>query len=132
MLAIRSSRLFFTIACEVVRLYIADMSDKRRHQRFGTEIPAVVRHLGRLIPASIKNVSTGGMFVVTESNDVSSTSPLELIFDLGNSNGELSVMGRIRHLERTDDEAYLGVQFTTPFADGMKGILSFCSSNSAV
>ncbi len=107
------------------------MSDKRRHPRFSTQLPATVRHLGRLIPAMIKNVSTGGLFVTAESNDFSSSSPVEVMFNMNGSEGDLSMMGRVRHLERTDTDASFGVQFTSAFADGVKKVLSFCASKSS-
>jgi len=41
------------------------------------------------------------------------------------------MMGRVRHLERTDTDASFGVQFTSAFNDGVKKVLSFCASKSS-
>lgn len=103
------------------------MIDNRRHPRFKIDIPVVLRHAGRFMFAKAINVSEGGMFMIAEDRDVSSGSTIEIVFDL-HGRKDLSAMGQIRHLERADDSSRMGVQFLSPFSEGVRAVRSFCGA----
>lgn len=100
------------------------MSQKRRYQRFDVSLPVIVRHCGRLIPATVQDLSIDGMLVVTSSPDVSSGSSVEVTFDLGETK-DVSVMGSVRHIERTEENAKFGVQFINPLSESNQAVREF-------
>jgi len=69
------------------------------------------------------------MLVLAGDSDVSSESPVEVVFDIDGKR-DLSAMARIRHLERTDGSSSFGIQFLTPFSDGVRAVRSHCASSS--
>ena len=75
------------------------------------------------------NVSECGMLVNADDSDISSESMVEVVFDISGRR-DLSAMARIRHLERTDVSASFGIQFLTPFSDGVRAVRSYCASSS--
>lgn len=103
------------------------MQDKRRYTRVEFCRDVVFRHQGRIIPAKIMDLSLGGMSIRADSSDVSSDMSLEVVFDLDDANRDISLFGRVRHLERTEDSSKFGVQFSNIFSEGQKAIRSFLS-----
>ena len=102
------------------------MRDHRRYERVPVNIPATIRQSGRFIPATILNLSEDGMLVVADDCDVTSGASLEATFDLANEK-DVSVVCRVRHCERTDEVATLGVQFKTLASKGCKVVRDFVS-----
>ncbi len=102
------------------------MRDHRRYERVSVNIPATIRQSGRFIPATILNLSEDGMLVVAGDCDVSSGAQLEATFDLAHHK-DVSVVCRVRHCERTDDVATLGVQFKTIASKGCRVVRDYVS-----
>ena len=102
--------------------------DKRKFPRFTINLPVILRHKGRLIPATANNLSCGGMFIAVDSVDISVEHPVEVIFDL-DDNKDLSLRGQITRVEFGDNTSGLGVQFTNLFSDSHKAVQKFINSN---
>lgn len=101
------------------------MIDKRHNPRLKVNLPVVLRHRGRFIPATMLNLSCGGMYLKTDDEDISDDSPVEVIFDLDNERRDLSVSGQIKHLEHADDFASMGIQFSNIFSSSQKVIQDY-------
>lgn len=98
------------------------MLEKRRHRRLNVDLPVILRHKGRLLPATILNVSCGGMYLRAEAGDIAADGNVEVIFDLGEEQRDLSLRGRITRIEPAPDATHVGVQFTNLFSLGHKAI----------
>jgi len=103
--------------------------EKRRYPRLSVNLPVILRHNGRFIPATMLNISCGGMHIKVEDEDVSKTSSVEIIFDLNEGQRDLSVNGQIRHAENADDSIDIGVQFSNLFSNSHKAIQSYLNRN---
>ena len=102
--------------------------DKRKFPRFEMSLPVILRHKGRLIPATANNVSCGGMFIAADKVDFSAEHSVEVIFDL-DDNKDLSLRGQITRVESNNDTSGLGIQFTNLFSDSHKAVQKFINSN---
>ena len=102
--------------------------DKRKFPRFVMNLPVILRHKGRLIPATASNISCGGMFISADNLDISAEHPVEVIFDL-DDNKDLSLRGQITRIELGNDMSGLGVRFTNLFSDSHKVVQKFINSN---
>lgn len=102
------------------------MRDSRRYERVGVSIPATLRQSGRLIPATVLNVSQDGILIKADTSDVTSGAPVEATFNLNNTK-DLSVVCRVRHCERYEDSALLGLQFKTFLSEDCSEIRNFIS-----
>ncbi|HPQ80627.1 MAG TPA: PilZ domain-containing protein [bacterium] len=105
------------------------MLEKRRHRRVEIDLPVILRHGGRLLPATMLNLSCGGMLLRAEGKDISSEGPVEVIFDLGEYGKDLSMRGRITRMTPASEEADMGVQFTNLFSVSHKAIQEYLRKN---
>lgn len=105
------------------------MLEKRRYRRLDVSLPVTLRHNGRLLPATMLNVSCGGMYLKAEATDFSSDTPIEVIFDLGGEKRDLSMRGRITRVEAGGEDANVGVQFTNLFSLSHKAIQEYLRKN---
>lgn len=105
------------------------MLEKRRHRRVAVNVPVILRHGGRLLPATMMNLSCGGMLLRTEGSDISAEGPVEVIFDLGEYGKDISMRGRITRLDTASEEADMGVQFTNLFSISHKAIQEYLRKN---
>jgi c-di-GMP-binding flagellar brake protein YcgR len=106
-----------------------DMSEKRRYGRLPVELPVILRHGGHLIPATMLNISTGGMYLRVESSPIQSDRPVEIIFDLNGKSRDVAMRGLIT---RVDDEAGgrgLGVQFTNLFSLSHRAVQQYVTEH---
>jgi c-di-GMP-binding flagellar brake protein YcgR len=101
------------------------MFEKRRYIRLPVNMPVILRHGGRIIPATMLNISCGGMYLCVENSTVSSDQPVEIIFDLDENERDISMRGQITHVEDADDGKGVGIQFTNIFSLNHKTIQQF-------
>lgn len=92
------------------------MSEKRRYGRLPIEVPVILRHGGNLIPATMLNISTGGMYLRVESFPIQSDRPVEVIFDLNGSSRDIAMRGLITRVDDDAGRRGVGVQFTNLFS----------------
>lgn len=98
------------------------MIEKRRHRRLDVDIPAVLRCGGRLIPAVVLNLSSGGMRIKAEGGGISENQPFEVVFDLSKERRDISMRGRIVWADPSPSFTYVGARFTNPFSTGHEAI----------
>lgn len=98
------------------------MLEKRRHRRLDVDLPVILRHKGRLLPATILNLSCGGMCLRADAEEISENGNVEVIFDLGEEKRDLSLRGRITRIETAAETSTVGVQFTNLFSLSHKAI----------
>ncbi len=92
------------------------MSEKRRYSRISINLPVILRHGGKLIPATLENISSGGMYLKTGKSRISTDRPVEIIFDLNDANRDVSMRGQITRVEDAEDHNGVGIQFTNLFS----------------
>ena len=98
------------------------MEERRRHKRLNISLPVILRHGGRIIPATALNISCGGMFIRAEQAGVTGDGPVEVIFDLTEGEKDVSMRGNITRTEDSSGHTNLGVQFTNLFSLAHKAI----------
>ena len=108
----------------------SNMKEKRRHERLAIDLPVILRHAGRLIPATAVNVSCGGMFIQTMHHDLLRDHTVEVIFDLGQDQRDVSMRGQIMRVEPSGTEGSgIGIQFTNLFSLSHKAIEQYLHKN---
>lgn len=100
------------------------MKEKRRHHRVSVDIPVILRHKGRLIPATAVNVSSSGMYIAVDHPEVSGSGSVEIIFDLTNECRDVSLRGQIVRMT-TGEEKKIGVEFTNPYTVNHQALEKF-------
>ena len=98
------------------------MEERRRHKRLQISLPVILRHEGRIIPATALNISCGGMYIRADESGIEGTKPVEVIFDLGEQDKDIAMRGNITRSESSADHTGLGVQFTNLFSLSHKAI----------
>jgi hypothetical protein len=101
------------------------MIEKRRYKRLGFKNPVTLRHVGRMFPAWMLDLSSGGMLIRSDNLDISSGAPVEVIFDLEGAGKDLSMLGNVKHLTTTDDSSTFGIQFSNAFSESLKALRGF-------
>jgi len=101
------------------------MLEKRRYPRLDVDLPVILRHGGRLIPATALNLSCGGMFVKVRGGEFSADSPVELIFDLGGGDRDVAMSAKITHLAESKGRAEIGVQFLNLYSLSHKAVQEY-------
>jgi c-di-GMP-binding flagellar brake protein YcgR len=101
------------------------MSEKRRYSRISVDLPVILRHGGKLIPATLENISSGGMYLKTGKTQISTDRPVEIIFDLSESNRDVSMRGQVTRIEDADEGSGVGVQFTNLFSLSHKAVQKY-------
>ena len=108
------------------------MNEQRRHKRLDVTLPVILRYQGRLVPATMLNLSCGGARIRAEQADFSTDAPVELIFDLDNQTYDVSMRGNIVHTTKdptAQDGSIAGVQFAGIISDGHKTIEDYLRKN---
>ena len=109
-----------------------DMREKRRHKRLDLALPVILRCGGRLIPATMLNLSCGGARIRAEETDFSENAPVELIFDLNNQTYDISMRGNIVHSAEdptAQTGCIAGVQFAGVISDSHKAVEDYLKKN---
>jgi len=101
------------------------MSEKRRYTRISVDLPVILRHGGRLIPATLENISSGGMYLKTDKSRISTDRPVEIIFDLSEADRDVSMRGQITRIVDADDGNGVGIQFTNLFSLSHKAVQKY-------
>ena len=105
------------------------MTEKRLYRRIDLELPVVLRHGGRLLPATMLNLSCGGMRLRSDVKDIEKGGPVEVIFDLGEHGKDLSLRGRVTRVEGSEDSSDVGVEFTNLFSLSHRAIQEYLRTN---
>jgi hypothetical protein len=105
------------------------MSEKRRYSRISVDLPVILRHGGRIIPATLQNISSGGVYLKTDKSRIATGRPVEIIFDLSDANRDLSMRGQVLRVEDVDDKNGVGVQFTNLFSLSHKAVQKYIDEN---
>lgn len=105
------------------------MYEKRRHQRINVNLPVILRHCGRLLPATLINLSCGGMHLKTEATNINDGGRVEVIFDLGKHHRDLSMRGQITRVKADQKTVEVGIRFTNLFSLGHKEIQTYLQNN---
>lgn len=100
------------------------MQEKRRYPRLSLALPVTMRHQGRLIPATLLNISCGGVCLNAAGADVSSAAPVELIFDLDEHHRDVALRGRITRVEH-GESCTVGIQFSNLFSESYRAVEAF-------
>lgn len=107
----------------LMRLYNAMSTiEKRRYARLPVSLPVLLRHCGRIIPATAMNLSCGGMYLKMDSSSIQSDHPVEVIFDLGDDERDVAMRGQIMRLDKSEESFGIGVQFTNIFSVSHKAV----------
>lgn len=105
------------------------MIEKRRTPRLSVNLPVILRHQGRLIPATALNISCGGMSIRAEDTEITSESPVEIIFDIGEIK-DISLRGQVTRIDSATQETVdLGLRFTNLFSIGHKTVEEYVRKN---
>ncbi len=108
------------------------MFEKRRYQRLAVTLPVTLRYQGRLIPATMLNLSCGGACIRTDAVDLDAESSVELIFDINDQHSDVSMRGNVVHRakdEKRTDGCIAGVRFSNLFSDGHKTVQEYLRKN---
>lgn len=108
------------------------MLEKRRYQRLPVKLPVTLRYRGRLIPATMLNLSCGGACIRTENVDLSVDSQVEIVFDLESQKTDISMRGNVVHSVAESAETKgrtSGIRFSNLFSDGHKAVQEFLRKN---
>lgn len=101
------------------------MCEKRRQPRIESDIDAIIRYKGCLHPVVITNISGGGICAHIDDPNIASDDNIEIIFDLDNNLKDLSIRGKVAHVEPSEDGAKIGIQFTGVFSDSFEAIQKY-------
>ena len=108
------------------------MFEKRRYQRLADTLPVTLRYRGRLIPATMLNLSCGGACIRTDAANLDADSPVELIFDINDQHSDVSMRGSIVRSDKDPkqkDGCTAGVRFSNLFSDGHKTVQEYLRKN---
>ncbi len=105
------------------------MPEKRRYSRLNVSLPVVLRHGGRIIPATVLNISSGGMYLHVDRSQVVNGRPVEVIFDLDESTRDVAMRGQVTRIEDGGDHKGVGIQFTNLFSLSHKTVQQFVNKN---
>ena len=105
------------------------MEERRRNTRLHVDLPVILRHGGRIIPATALNMSCGGMFLQVAQPSVGIDQPIEVIFDLSAEQRDVAMRGHITRVEVGDEGARIGVRFTNLFSVSHKAIQQYLHKN---
>lgn len=105
------------------------MSEKRRYGRLPVELPVILRHGGNLMPATMVNLSTGGMYLRVDGLAVASDRPVEVIFDLEDTSRDIAMRGLITRVDEEDGQKGVGVQFTNLFSLSHRAVKQYVTEH---
>ncbi len=105
------------------------MLEKRRYGRLSVQLPVILRHGGRFIPATMLNISCGGMYLSVEQSSLSKDPSVEVIFDLNEKERDISMRGQITRIDDADDHTGMGIQFTNLFSLSHKTIQQYVNKH---
>jgi len=98
--------------------------EKRRHKRLQLQIPVTIRCNGRFIPATLVDVSCGGMGIKTGSTDIAKSDLIEVAFDLDDKRRDLSLRGSVARVADSEGH-HIGIQFGNFFSESHKTLRQF-------
>ncbi len=108
------------------------MFEKRRYQRISVSLPVTVRYQGRLLPATMCNLSCGGACVHVNSPDVGDRASVEIIFDLDDCQRDVSMRGNVVYCaptNPTEEGITAGIRFSNLFSNGHRVVQEYLRKN---
>lgn len=108
------------------------MFEKRRYQRLDVKLPVILRYRGRLIPATILNLSCGGACIRADNEELDINSSVELIFDLDTEQRDVSMRGSVVHRTNPPSNPQgctAGIRFSNLFSEGHKAVQEYLRKN---
>lgn len=105
------------------------MAEKRNYPRLDVKLPVTLRYKGRLIPATMLNLSCGGMCVKAEGVELAGDAKVEVVFDLDENKKDISINGRVMHVVNDDSSSTMGLRFTNIFSLSRKAIAEYLGEN---
>jgi hypothetical protein len=97
------------------------MNERRRYARLDVNLPVVLRYRGDLIPATVLNISCGGICLATDNAEITSEGNAEVILDLSATELDVSVRGQVVRVSDGKSKK-VGIQFTNLYSVGHKAI----------
>ncbi|MBI2975069.1 MAG: PilZ domain-containing protein [Deltaproteobacteria bacterium] len=104
------------------------MSERRRYPRLDVNLPVILRYRGDLIPATVLNISCGGICLSTDNKEISSEGNAEVILDLSATEIDVSVRGQVVRVADGKNKK-VGIQFTNLYSVGHKAIERYLTKN---
>lgn len=105
------------------------MTEKRRHERINVKLPVILRYDGRLIPATMLNISCGGVFIRAEDSSILSNSNVEITFDIDDQNKDISMRGNVTRVDSKEETSDFGVEFVNLFSQSFKALQEYLGKN---
>ncbi len=109
-----------------------NMLEKRRYQRLRVKLPVTLRYQGRLIPATMLNLSCGGACIKADEINLDADSSVEIVFDIDAEQRDISMRGTIVHSKDMPENSRgctAGVRFSNLFSEGHRTIQEFLRRN---
>lgn len=116
----------FEIRCSdmgtVYRRY-EKVQEKRQFKRTYVNLPVTLRYNGRLIPATTLNVSSGGVCLSLEEDEIfySNRNRVEVIIDIDKEDRDVSFRGELTRIE-AGVHPKVGIKFNNGPAAGSKNL----------
>ncbi|OGQ23201.1 MAG: hypothetical protein A3I05_02500 [Deltaproteobacteria bacterium RIFCSPLOWO2_02_FULL_44_10] len=98
--------------------------ERRQDPRVMINKPVILRHAGRLLPATVLNVSRSGMRLTSSEKNFIRNTSVEVIFDLDSERRDLSLRGRIIRVE-IPSGGDIGIQFSNAFSTSNQQLESY-------
>ena len=108
------------------------MFEKRRYQRMSVSLPVTVRYQGRLLPATMRNISCGGACLHVDSPEVNDLASVEIIFDLDDCQRDVSMRGSVVYCApttATKEGITAGIRFSNLFSNGHRVVQEYLRKN---
>jgi PilZ domain len=105
------------------------MDERRHYPRLAIDLPVILRHGGRIIPATALNMSCGGMYLHVEPSEIATKAPIEVIFDLSMDERDVAMCGKVTRVDADPSGVGFGVQFTNLFSVSHKALQRYLQKN---
>ncbi len=104
------------------------MNERRKYPRLDVNLPVTMRYKGKLLPATVLNISCGGVCLATDSSAVIDEGSAEIILDLSETERDVSVRGEVVRVGKGKN-IQVGVQFTNLYSVGHQAIEKYLQKN---
>lgn len=106
------------------------MIEKRQYKRLSVELPVTLRCRGKLIPATVLNISTGGVCLETDDVVANTNDKVEVVVDLDKRKKDVSLCGEVVRAEETgENDSVVGIKFDNFSTSNFKSLKEFLVSN---
>ena len=102
--------------------------ERRQHKRLQLKQAVFLRYQGRFIPATMLDLSCGGMRLSAKGHEFQASETIEVIFDLNRSNRNLGLCGKTTR-KKSNNEEDVGISFTNFFSTSHKNVKNYIQEN---